>query len=351
MKITLLYGATLSEGWGRSQNLAMALCRLGHEVEYLDCIRPLGRGAAAPRDLPAGLHWHRAAPGIPERPWTSSLHALWQGMRLAFLPGGRRDLLLFYGVPHPFVQETACRLLPARRRAYDCADDKVSTFRDLSGEASAKLVGTWERELLSKVDALTAINQANLLRLDPGGRLPGAVVENGVDLELFRFRRRRMVSQGPLKLAYAGTVNDRMDIPRLGRLLEANPEVELHIFGGDHPCLDPLRDHPRLRLRGWIPFRELPEALDGCDIGLVPYRDLPSIRASSPLKSLQYLALGLPVAAFPYPGLPLCDGQVHLLDEDRLPEDVRSWSVPDDGAVREHGWDAVARRLLAAVGA
>jgi hypothetical protein len=98
-----------------------------------------------------------------------------------------------------------------------------------------------------------------------------------------------------------------------------------------------------------VPYRALPAHLDTCHLGLVPYRDLPSIRASSPLKSLQYLALGLPVAAFPYPGLPLWEGLVHPLVDDHLPADAPTWTVPDDTLARENSWDRMAGDLLAAV--
>lgn len=353
MKILFLYGATLSDLWGRSQNLAMGLARAGHRVDYLDCIRPLGRPAPEPPgDLPATLRWHRAAPGLPERDskLAAMVHALWQSARLLALGRDRWDLVVFHGVPHPLVQATAVRLSGTARIAYDCADDKPATFTDLHGAATGRKVGLWEAALVERIGGLTAINESNLRRLDPAGRIPSAVVPNGVDTTLFKFRVREMPRSGPLRAAFAGTVNDRLDIARLGRLLENEARLEVHVFGSDHPCLDALRDHPRLRIHGLVPYRELPERLDSCHFGLVPYRDLPSIRASSPLKSYQYLSLGLPVAAFPYPGLPELGGLVHRLEEDRLPPDVLAWSVPDDSLARENSWDRMATLFLDALG-
>lgn len=349
MNILLLYGATLSERWGRSQNLAWAWAASGHRVDYLDCIRPAFRPAAVPGNLPEGLRWHRAAPGLPERAATSHLHALWQIARLSLLGRGRRDLLVFYGVPHPWVQRFALWWFPHRRAVYDCADDKVSTFRDLSGPRAALRVERWERALVERMDALTAINQANLLRLDPQGRRPSAVVPNGVDLDHFRFRDRQIPSDRPLRIAYAGSVNARLDVQRIARVLEANPNCEIHVFGGDHPAMDPVRAHPRLILHGWVDYADLPGRLDGCDIGLVPYLDLPSIRASSPLKSLQYLAMGLPVLAFHYPGIPTLGGAVRILEGDLLPDDIRSWRVDDPSVARAHSWEASGKALVEAV--
>lgn len=352
MRILFLYAATLSDLWGRSQNLAIALARAGHRVDYLDCIRPLGRPATPPPpDLPEGLHWHRAAPGLPERGSSAAAltHALWQIVRLAALGAGRWDLAVFHGVPHPLLQAVATRLARPARLAYDCADDKPATFADLQGPAAGRKVGRWERSLVGRIHALTAINRTNLLRLDPSEQIPAAVIPNGVDTSLFRFRHRRVPTEGPLRAAFAGTVNDRLDIPRIGRLLEAEPRLEIHVYGNDHPCLDLLREHPRLVRHGSVPYRALPGRLDECHVGLVPYRDLPSIRASSPLKSLQYLALGLPVAAFPYEGLPLWDGLVHPLADDRLPADAPTWTVPDDRLARENSWDRLARDFLATV--
>lgn len=348
MNIAILYGATFSDGWGRSQNLAMALARLGHHVLYLDCIRPAFRPAPRPaKDIP-GIEWHRAAPGLPESAGLSGLHAVWQAARLFALPNRRIDLAVFYGVPHPLVQRTALRRLGPSRAIYDCADDKVSTFRDLSGIRASRKVERWEHELVSRVDAITAINESNLDRLDPTRTKSRQVVPNGVDLDIFRFRERTIPRDRPLRLAYAGTVNDRLDVARIHRILESNPDCEIHMIGGDHPALDPVRRHPRLKIRGRVGYRELPALLDECDIGLVPYLDLPSIRASSPLKSLQYLAMGLPVLAFEYPGIPTLGGAVRILDGDVLPAAIRSWKVDDPTMVHGHSWEASARQLVEA---
>jgi glycosyltransferase involved in cell wall biosynthesis len=351
MNILFLYGATLSDLWGRSQNLALGLARAGHRIDYLDCIRPIGKPAAEPpRDLPPGIRWHRAAPGIPERgsAIAAALHALWQARRLGRLGPRDWDLAVFHGVPHPFVQRVAREIARGARIAYDCADDKPATFADLHGARAGERIGRWERRIVEKADALTAINDANLRRLDPEGRLPATVVPNGVDTRLFRFRPRRIPSTGPIRAAFAGTVNDRIDVDRIGRILGNEPRLEVHVYGADHPCLDPIRNHPRLRIHGLVPYRDLPGKLDACDLGLVPYRDLPSIRASSPLKSLQYLSLGLPVAAFPYPGLPELGGMVHPLAGDRLPPESADWTVPDDSLARENGWDRMAELFLEA---
>lgn len=348
MNILFLYGATLAERWGRSQNLSWALADRGHEVEYLDCIRPAFRPSAPPKDLPSNLRWYPSAPGLPERRWSSGVHALWQVARLALLPRGFRDLLVFYGVAHPLVQAFALKRFPHQRAIYDCADDKVATFRDLAGPAVAARVDRWERALAARMDVLTAINETNLRRLDPTGIRPSAVVPNGVDTKLFRFRSRQIPTKFPLRIAYAGCVNGRLDVARMRRILEANPDCEIHVFGGDHPALDPVRGHPRLVLHGWIPYEDLPRHLDECDVGLVPYLDLPSIRASSPLKSLQYLAMGLPVLAFEYPGIPTFGGAVRILQGDRLPRDVRALSVGDDSVAKAHSWQVSANTLVQA---
>ncbi|MEN9308579.1 MAG: hypothetical protein RL173_2511 [Fibrobacterota bacterium] len=346
MRIRLLYGATFSEDWGRSQNLARALAGLGHDIDYIDCIRPLGTSSKRPVHPHPGINWFRSAPGLSDRPGLASLNAILQAAWLTPILREPVDLTIFYGIPHPFVQRVAIRLSKGSRISYDCADDKYSTFLDLIGPKAASRVREWERLLVGQVDSLTAINDSNLLRLDPERKLSGGVVPNGVDSDLFRFRRRVVPANRRLRLAYAGTVNDRLDTPRLRQILEVNPGVELHIFGGDHEALDCLRGHPRLFIRGRIPYRSLPQVLDSCDIGLVPYRDLPSIRASSPLKSLQYLALGMPVLAFEYPGLPTFDGSVRILEGTTIPVQARGWVVEDDHLAKTHSWTESARSLL-----
>jgi teichuronic acid biosynthesis glycosyltransferase TuaH len=48
---------------------------------------------------------------------------------------------------------------------------------------------------------------------------------------------------------------------------------------------------------GAVPFSELPRWLARIDVGLTPYADSAFNRASFPLKTLEYLAAGLPVVS------------------------------------------------------
>jgi teichuronic acid biosynthesis glycosyltransferase TuaH len=62
-----------------------------------------------------------------------------------------------------------------------------------------------------------------------------------------------------------------------------------------------LLDRPNVHYVGAVPFEELPQWFARIDVGLTPYADTAFNRASFPLKTLEYLAAGLPVVSTDLP--------------------------------------------------
>jgi len=121
-----------------------------------------------------------------------------------------------------------------------------------------------------------------------------------------------------------------------------------------------ILDHRGCSYFGKLPQAELPEVYSSCDVALVPYRDTPFNRSSFPLKTLEYLAAGLPVVATPLPStLWLGSADVHIAE--RVEDFVRlalacSTTRRDEDIARRrsfaaaHSWDARARDWLRVLG-
>jgi teichuronic acid biosynthesis glycosyltransferase TuaH len=112
-----------------------------------------------------------------------------------------------------------------------------------------------------------------------------------------------------------GHLNDRVD----PGLLEAVADrgISLLLVGpaaeSASGWLASLTARPNVTWVGAQPFTALPGYLAHMDVGLVPYVDTPFNRASFPLKTLEYLAAGLPVVTTDLPAARWLNAGVGLL--------------------------------------
>ncbi|MGO4957032.1 glycosyltransferase [Luteococcus sp. Sow4_B9] len=162
-----------------------------------------------------------------------------------------------------------------------------------------------------------------------------------------------------------GQLNERLDI----NLLEAvvNAGVTLRILGprSDRDPevgrrLDALLARPDVDWRGPVPHHEVVGLLASASVGITPYATNDFNRASFPLKTLEYLAIGLPVVSTPLDSLRLLD--TDLVDEAAGPEAfaakvLQRVDEPRDAQLElrrrdfadQHSWRARAETLLDAI--
>ena len=134
-----------------------------------------------------------------------------------------------------------------------------------------------------------------------------AVVPNGCDTNAFQQREGSAPVDVRLPRPIAGFVghlSDRIDVSYLEAVAEAG--ISLLLVGPRQPTfemarLERLLARPNVQWVGPKPFTELPAYLELMDVGLTPYADSAFNRASFPLKTLEYLAAGLPVVSTDLP--------------------------------------------------
>jgi glycosyltransferase involved in cell wall biosynthesis len=105
-------------------------------------------------------------------------------------------------------------------------------------------------------------------------------------------------------IGYMGTIDHRIDPGLLTGLARARPDASLVLVG---PVVDAdvreLAALPNVVLHGPVPIEQVPAALAGFDVGVMPYADQPMTPYTYPAKLHQYLAAGLPIASTPLPDL------------------------------------------------
>ena len=147
---------------------------------------------------------------------------------------------------------------------------------------------------------VATVSSALLQRLDPTG--PGAVVPNGLEPAEWEGPAgsvdwvRGVVR--PL-LVYVGALDSRLDIGWLRELARNQPSATIALVGPliEPAHFEPLHECRNVRLLPPVGRPELTAIVRAADAGLLPHVVSRLTEAMSPLKLLEYLAAGLPVAA------------------------------------------------------
>jgi glycosyltransferase involved in cell wall biosynthesis len=159
-----------------------------------------------------------------------------------------------------------------------------------------------------------------------------------------------------------GHISPRVDLTLLEALAESG--VSVLIIGPSRfhdDSLEKLTRHPRVRWIGFRPFSELPRYLKVSDVGLVPYAQIEFNQASFPLKTLEYLAGGLPVVSTDLPSVRwLAAPDVEIAgDPDEFVAAVKAaalgrWDPAKLSRRREfashHSWESRARQFTEMIG-
>ncbi|HMO11991.1 MAG TPA: glycosyltransferase [Actinotalea sp.] len=171
----------------------------------------------------------------------------------------------------------------------------------------------------------------------------------------------------PLRAALLGGVSPRVLPGHLTAVLDAG--VHLDVLGAQHRTfpdastreeVERVLADPRVTWHGPVSAERVGAILRGVDVGLVPYRDSSFNRASFPLKTIEYLAAGLPVVATPLPALDwIGSDQVHVAaGPEEFATRVREVAASASTAVSEscrgvaaqHSWERRAADWAAVLG-
>lgn len=164
-----------------------------------------------------------------------------------------------------------------------------------------------ERALLTKVDAVFAVNHA---LADAKRRVNGAtfVSPHGVDHDLFaRALDDATAIPGDLaaipgpRIGFYGTLRDWVDFDLIAHLARSRPQWSLVLIGQQFADTSALAGLPNVHLLGQRPHRDLPAYCKGLDVGLIPYRIDTRMEFVNPLKLREYLSAGLPVVSTAVP--------------------------------------------------
>ena len=129
------------------------------------------------------------------------------------------------------------------------------------------------------------------------------VVQNGVDIEIFRpeekhlARQRANVESDDIVIGYFGSILEPRGVDDLivavERLRVNGRNINLLMAGRDHGGVN-LR-YPWIDYRGMVEQRDLVAMINSCDVVTIPYRDTEQIRMSNACKLMEYIACRVPI--------------------------------------------------------
>ncbi len=142
-------------------------------------------------------------------------------------------------------------------------------------------------------------------------------IPNGVDPTFFEPALAPTATEGPFHAGFVGSIDDRMDMDLLAKVMTSLPDWTFHFIGRvvDSALGEQLSNYPNARLYGPKPAAELPELLKQFQVGLLPYVRNSFTEGIYPMKLHEYFAAGLPVAATAFGDMPLFHEQVMLSND------------------------------------
>ena len=245
------------------------------------------------------------------------------------------------------------------------AQDDFVGLASLIGLDPARLARA-ERRMVRRSDVVVAANPVVAESVSALGRDP-ALIPFGCDYD--HFAKSATVEpaldvtlEQPMAV-FMGQIGDRIDVEILRAVVDRG--VRLLIVGPKqqwaHGSVDELLSRPNVEWVGERPFEALPSYLAHAALGLLPYNHSRFNVGSFPLKTLEYLAAGLPVVATSLPAISWLN-TAHIVVSDSpgaFADAVTSLleRAPDDGAAerrrefaRGHTWDARAEAFAKTLG-
>jgi len=237
--------------------------------------------------------------------------------------------------------------------------DKYDAYRDITARDS---IAAYDRRLFASADAVFCASARIYENL--ADKRPGVYyLPHAVDFEHFNSALSSdlpipddLAAVGQPRVGYFGSVTDSNDQEMIAYAAERAPDIHFVMIGrvfGDYSTLQRL---PNVHFLGFKAYRELPHYGKHFAAAFMCWKMTDWIRHSNPLKTKEYLSLGLPVVSVRIAELEQqFDDLVHLVDDGpsflaavRKALATDSDSAHDERIARVQGesWDAKAEEML-----
>jgi glycosyltransferase involved in cell wall biosynthesis len=214
--------------------------------------------------------------------------ASWPEILFRKLNSDRKILLLEF--PHPsFFKLIAEAHAAGWYVIYDVVDDWEEFFR--VGQA-IWYDAEFEEHLLHNADAVVTVNQFLAEHLD---HEEAVIIPNGLSVGVEKVDKARDLERGEVTIGYFGYLAGAwFDWQLLAEVAKKNPNWIFYLIGyGGSP--EGFQLPHNIRLLGKKPRSELASYAANWDVAIIPFKDERLAMGADPIKTYEYLAMGLPV--------------------------------------------------------
>jgi len=259
---------------------------------------------------------------------------------LAGLLANRPERLALFEFPYPgFFEILATLNAQGWITVYDVLDDWQEFHR--VGQA-VWYDEDFERHIIHAADAVFAVNAVLGERVEELGGRSVAVLGNGLAPGIERVQQPHSLARGEVTVGYFGYLAGAwFDWSLVAEAARSRPGWMFYLvgYGG---AADGVELPPNVTLLGKQPQSELAALAANWDVAVVPFKGERLAAGADPIKTYEYLAMGLPVVVtgvFPPPG-----GESFV----RRADDLEGFLAAVEHAAREPREKVDARRSFAA---
>jgi glycosyltransferase involved in cell wall biosynthesis len=236
----------------------------------------------------------------------------------------RYDLVHVHNMPDILVFSALVPRLLGAKLVIDLHDPMPELMQSIFGmdEASrgVRLLKALERLSISLADAVITVNKTcrNIFSSRSCAPEKICVVMNSPDEKVFAFRpvsvANSMARTRPFVVMYHGTLVERnglgLAVEAVNRVRQTVPNVELRVYGDRTPYLEKVLSAVKeqgnqhwVRYMGPKMLDQIVQAIDDCDVGVVPNLRSIFTQINTPTRIFEFLARGKPVIAPSSPGV------------------------------------------------
>ncbi|HEX4963660.1 MAG TPA: polysaccharide pyruvyl transferase family protein [Thermoanaerobaculia bacterium] len=211
--------------------------------------------------------------------------------------------ILMVEFPHPsFFELLAAANAEGWTTVYDVLDDWEEFHR--VGQA-VWFDEAFERHLINAVDAVFTINETLTARIRELGGEEAQIVRNGLRTGIEAVREPRSLARGELTVGYFGYLAGAwFDWKLLAEAARLRPSWRFYLIGyGGSP--EGMELTANVELLGKQPQSDLAAWAANWDVAVIPFKPDRLAAGADPIKTYEYLAMGLPVVCtgvYPPPG-------------------------------------------------
>lgn len=190
---------------------------------------------------------------------------------------------------------------------YYCGDD----FAALAGVDHAP-VAKMEQRLAERAERIVTASPQLAERFPVSKTI---LLEHGVDYDHFATEAPRATDlpQHTKVAGFYGALHDWLDQEMIATAAAQCPEWTFLFIGEKHCDTQRLDRVKNVVLLGPRPHGALPSYAQHWDVGLLPFRDTPQIRACNPLKLREYLSAGRPIISTDFPATRAFEDKITLI--------------------------------------